>query len=455
MRTQFKDLFGKARMDVSRGMNTGDLRKSTVYADSQRNAIFEGVKGGIRNDGAEAFSGVNLDGHAEDAMPSVFRDVKTELRKVFCKTAEVNEAIGCHPDFEDLRETNNLRNGYAVTMFFDIAGSTKLGKTYPPEMVFNIKNTIIKYVIEIIQAFDGHVHRIMGDAVMAFFRSDAKSRDGKKIDSAIDAINAGVYILEFMEQVIRPELGDQGSEERIGVRLGIDYAKDDEIVWGNYGVSGAFEVTATSYNVDVAAKLQQAAETDTIMIGENLKSLLGFGTEYLSTKWKWVKNENGTEYKRYYQHVRPNYSVRGSQINYSQYVFDSSAYFKFLPFGIGSNNISVVLTATANDVEKKFYCPCSESLDKGMSLTFHVTFSAPAGQPYTVKSIKRNTGPEAEKNSALKEEKKDRIMEFYAGEWHAEISESTRYHGLHHMEIKILDSHGNEIDRTIFSIFIS
>ncbi|MFX2610917.1 nucleotide-binding domain-containing protein [Enterobacter mori] len=455
MSTQFKELFGKARMDVSSDMKSGSLRKSNVYADSKQKAISESVKKGVRNDSADALFKASLEGYAEDAMPTVFRDVKTELRKVFCKKADVNEAIGCHPDFDDLRVNDELRNGYAVTMFFDIAGSTKLGKTYPPEMVFNIKNTIIRYVIEIIQAFDGHVHRIMGDAVMAFFRSEEKSIEGKKIDSAIDAINAGVYILEFMEQVIRPELGDQGSEERIGVRLGIDYAKDDEIVWGNYGVSGAFEVTATSYHVDVAAKLQQAADTDTIMIGENLKSLLGLGMEYLSTKWKWAKNEDGTEFKRHYRYVKPNYRVKGSQINYLQYVFDREAYFKFLPYGIESKNTSVVLTASANNVEKKIYCPCSESLDKGMSLNFHVIFSAPAGLPYTVKAVKRNTGPEAEKNSALKEVKKDRTMSFYAGQWHADISESTSYHGLHHMEIKIYDSHDIEVDSTIFSIFIS
>ncbi|QZY97805.1 adenylate/guanylate cyclase domain-containing protein (plasmid) [Pantoea dispersa] len=339
-------------------------------------------------------------------------------------------------------------------MFFDIAGSTKLGKTYTPEVVFNIKNTIIKYVIEIIQAFDGHVHRIMGDAVMAFFRSDSKAIQGKKIDSAIDALNAGVYILEFMDQVVRPELGDKLSKERIGVRIGIDYAKDDEIVWGNYGVSGAFEVTATSYNVDVAAKLQQAADTDKIMIGENLKSLLGFGLDYLSTKSKILKDEYDKEFKRYYPYVRPNYRVNGEQINYSQYVFDNETYFKFLPFGMEGNNIDVVLNAKSDIFEKNFRCPCSESLDKGMSLDFHVAFTGQPGEKYTLKSTKRNTGPEAERNRSLKEEKKDRIMEFYAGKWHANISESTSYHGLHHMEIKIFDSHDREVDRTIFSIYI-
>lgn len=454
MSRQLKDIFTKARMDVSRDMKKADLRKSATFAESRKDMMAESVRDGLHNDKSEGYLVNSFEAYANDAMPLVFNDVKADLRKIFGKTAKVNEAIGCHPDFEGLENSDDLRNGYAVTMFFDIAGSTKMGKTYPPVIVFNLKNTIIKYVIEIIQAFDGHVHRIMGDAVMAFFRSDAKSNDGKKIDSAIDAINAGVYILEFMEQVVRPELGDRWSNERIGVRLGIDYAKDDEIVWGKYGVSGAFEVTATSYNVDVAAKLQQAADTDTIMIGENFKGLLGLGLDYLSVKWKELKNEDGTKYKQRYPYVRPNYRVNSEQINYSQYVFNSSEYFKFLPFGIKNSDIIVTLTAKKGDVTKVFNCPCSESLEKGMSLNFHVQFMGQPGENYTLKSLKRNTGPDAERNSALKVEHKERPMEFYLGRWCADISEGTSYHGLHHMEIKIFDSNDEEVDSTIFSIFV-
>ncbi|QZX98139.1 hypothetical protein K6R05_21900 (plasmid) [Pantoea alfalfae] len=113
------------------------------------------------------------------------------------------------------------------------------------------------------------------------------------------------------------------------------------------------------------------------------------------------------------------------------------------------------MTTTANNVEKHFYCPYSESLDKRISLNFHVIFNPPSGQPYTVKAVKRTTGPEAQRNSALKEVKKDRLMNFYAGQWHADISEATSYHGLHHMIITIIDSRCREVDNTIFSIYIS
>ncbi|MGS4633918.1 hypothetical protein [Enterobacter roggenkampii] len=135
-----------------------------------------------------------------------------------------------------------------------------MAKNIPYETVFNIKNTIIKYAIEIIQAFDGHVHRIMGDAVMAFFRTkEHEASESLMMKNAVDSINCATYLIEFMEKVITPIIEEQGADEPVGIRVGVDYGNNDDVIWGNYGAFGAFEVTATSYNVDVAAKLQHAS----------------------------------------------------------------------------------------------------------------------------------------------------------------------------------------------------
>ena len=454
MRNNFKDLFGKAILDVNRELMKSELRKSSVYANTQNRMLNESMSERWRNDSADGYIALGRESIAQDEMPVLINDVKREIRRIFEKYGKVNETISCHPDFSHLENTQNQSDGYAITMFFDIAGSIKLGKIYGPSTTFNIKNTVIKYVIEIIQAFDGHVHRIMGDAVMAFFRSNEKAQSGREIDSAIDAINAGIYILEFMEQVVRPALGDAKAEHPIGVRIGIDYAKKNEIVWGNYGVSGAFEVTATSYNVDVAAKLQQAAGTDNIMIGENMKELLGLGDEYLSVPFRYIKDENGNEFRRAYPYVRPNYRVRGEQINYRQYVLDNKTYFRFLPYGLKNSNICVSLTAERGDVCNQYLCPCSESLDKGMSLTFHITYTGSLQSRLTVKSVKQNTGPDARAHNATSPVTRIKEMQYYNGAWHADVSESTRYHGLHHMKLIILDEKNNELDETVFSLYI-
>lgn len=116
MSQQFKDLFGKARMDVSRSLKRADLNKSTNLSESKQEALFESIRDGLRSDKADGISTTSLEAYANDAMPAAFKDVKATLRSILIKT-EVNEAIGCHPDFDDIKDTDSLRNGYAVTMF--------------------------------------------------------------------------------------------------------------------------------------------------------------------------------------------------------------------------------------------------------------------------------------------------------------------------------------------------
>ncbi|MDE9430960.1 adenylate/guanylate cyclase domain-containing protein [Xenorhabdus bovienii] len=336
-------------------------------------------------------------------------------------------------------------------MFMDIVGSTKLGRLYEPERVFNIKNTIIKHAIEIIQSFDGHVHRIMGDAVMAFFRSSEKEKLNKQNDSAIDSLNCAIYIIEMMERVVVPVLGEIGAEDPIGIRIGIDYGEYNDVVWGNYGAHNAFEVTATSYYVDVAAKLQQVAKTNKIMIGDNFKKLIGFGDEYTSYL---EKTKNGEVNK--IKHVRPNYKIRGQLINYRQYELNNKALFDFLPFGkMFDTEIKVKLIVSVDNFSFE-YKNCSYSLDKGLKLLFKVEYPENNLKKIPhIRSRKQNTGPESKSHNANNEVIRTHLMEYYNSSFHGEINESTSYRGLHHMYIDVCDEKNNVIDSTCFSLYIS
>ncbi|QXE07155.1 hypothetical protein BJG93_34930 [Paraburkholderia sprentiae WSM5005] len=54
-------------------------------------------------------------------------------------------------------------------MFIDVKESTRLGLRYPLDVVQHIKHSILRAASETVRAMDGHVHRFMGDALMAFF----------------------------------------------------------------------------------------------------------------------------------------------------------------------------------------------------------------------------------------------------------------------------------------------
>lgn len=128
MRNNFKDLFGKAILDVNRELMKSELRKSSVYANTQNRMLNESMSERWRNDSVDGYIALAHESTDSDKMPVLINDVKREIRQTFGKYGKVNETIGCHPDFSHLENTQNLSDGYTITMFFDIAGSTKLDR---------------------------------------------------------------------------------------------------------------------------------------------------------------------------------------------------------------------------------------------------------------------------------------------------------------------------------------
>ncbi len=429
---EFESIFTTAQLELNRRVKS-TTKKSSVYEshsfdgaamDSVTKAVQESIAGTVSMESDVSRVGL-LDLSGEGVA-------RKKIREIFGKSGEPGMTIGCHPDFKHLSKSPELENGYSITLFMDIAGSTKLGKKYPIETAFNIKNTIIKYAIEIIQAFDGHVHRIMGDAVMAFFRT--KNHEGSEsliMKNAIDSINCATYLIEFMEKIITPILEEQGAEEPVGIRVGVDYGTSDDVLWGNYGAFGAYEVTATSYNVDVAAKLQHAAITNTVMIGYNLKNLLGLGREYTSVIEKSGKSQT---------YVRPNYKIGNSQINYKQYKFDHQNYFKILPQNLRGSKYKLKINDSG-----KYYIGCSTTIEKYKEITFETSVDYISGQKLFLIAEKTNTGKDCGKERGISE-KKYTMTEDSPGYYTVSVPESTAYHGVHHMKFKIVDSYGNVVE---------
>lgn len=395
--------------------------------------------------------------------PKINYNFENQIRALFNKPIKHidDRAIGCHPDFKNIEgNESQLTMGYTITLFMDIIGSTKLGVIYKPAEVFFIKNSVIKCAIETINAFDGHVHRIMGDAVMAFFRSnDAKSH----MDSAIDAINCATYLIQVIKQFVQPNLEKRLGSENIGIRIGIDYGKNEDVVWGYYGHGLINEVTATSFFVDAAAKLQQKAPRNSLMIGQSIKELLGLDNEHYNIK------ENKNKEKEYY--LTPNYTgTDGNKINYKQFIFDTKKYFLQLP---GSNskskpnkNKSIKINVKIRDSQHAPngipYERCTSSIPKNKHLYIHIEF-----RPERQLNIERlkfkcdvyNTGDEAREANAETLDNhtthiKDIKVNHETGLYSANHFEHTSYKGLHKIIVSVtIDDQVIEQDE--FSIFIN
>ena len=156
------------------------------------------------------------------------------------------------PGRQEVRKT-------VTVVFCDVTGSTAMGERLDPE---SLRRVMSRYFAEMRAALERHggtVEKFIGDAVMAVFGVPAIHED-----DALRAVRAAAEMREAL-QVFNKELErDHGVSlaARIGVNTG-------EVVAGDQG-----DTLVTGDAVNVAARLEQAAEPGTVLIGEETLRLV-------------------------------------------------------------------------------------------------------------------------------------------------------------------------------------
>jgi class 3 adenylate cyclase/tetratricopeptide (TPR) repeat protein len=135
-----------------------------------------------------------------------------------------------------------------TVLFCDVTGSTALGETLDPERLRALLARYFERMKAIVERHGGSVEKFIGDAVMAVFGVPVLHED-----DALRAVRAAAEMRDAL-----PELGVQG---RIGVMTG-------EVV------TGTEERLATGDAVNVAARLEQAAEPGEVLLGEPTLALV-------------------------------------------------------------------------------------------------------------------------------------------------------------------------------------
>jgi adenylate cyclase len=351
--------------------------------------------------------------------------------------------IGDHPDFTYLKGKDQQVYCPITTMFMDLEGSTRLELIYSLEEVQRIKNAFITATIEIVKTFDGHVHRIMGDAVMAFFGGWGMQPEL----AVIDAINCVCLLQYFVKYTVMPRLESEGFDNPFGIRIGLDYSPDT--LWSSYGYPGMNEVTATSFHVSVASKLQHSAPRNQIMIGQSLKEYIDFPDELLKEKQIQKNGERTLE-----PFLKPNLTHKdGRPINYKQFILDWETYLQFSPLIQRDTNLSLLnkngLKTVIVDIDvfdeaksnnEYNYFSCSYPLQKNKQLRFGLRLPYMPMLPYTVRFSVENHGQEAfNSNSRSNYGNHETTRQINMQAEHDNLFhwESSMYRGLHYMIVEI------------------
>src|SRR2546423_3331238 len=125
-------------------------------------------------------------------------------------------------------------------LFCDVAGSTELGESTDPEALRAVLARYFERMKGLVERHGGTVEKFIGDAVMAVFGVPVVHED--------DALRACRAAVEMRDAL--PELGIEG---RLGVTTG-------EVL------TGTEERLATGDAVNVAARLEQAAEAGEVLL---------------------------------------------------------------------------------------------------------------------------------------------------------------------------------------------
>jgi class 3 adenylate cyclase/tetratricopeptide (TPR) repeat protein len=182
-----------------------------------------------------------------------------------CGAENREEARFCDSCGGALAEAAPVREVRKVVtvLFCDVTGSTALGERIDPESLRHVMARYFETAKAVVELHGGTVEKFIGDAVMAVFGVPAVHED-----DALRAVRAAEELRGGLAE-LNDEL-EQSYGTRLELRMGVNTGEV---------VTGTEERLATGDAVNVAARLEQAAQPGEVLLGEETYGLVRKGVE--------------------------------------------------------------------------------------------------------------------------------------------------------------------------------
>ena len=161
--------------------------------------------------------------------------------------------------------TRAIERRIVTVLFADLVGFTSLSERLDAEDVSIVQDAYFEAVRDAVDRHGGLLEKFVGDAAMAVFGAPTAHDD-----DAERAVGAGLALVAAIERV-GAQLGlDPGT-----LRLRVGIASGEAV----YGEATAERGPVTGDTVNVAARLQAAAEPGTVVVGEVTALAVGEAVE--------------------------------------------------------------------------------------------------------------------------------------------------------------------------------
>jgi class 3 adenylate cyclase/tetratricopeptide (TPR) repeat protein len=147
-------------------------------------------------------------------------------------------------------------------LFVDLVGSVDLSRRVDPEELREIMRAYQNAVAGEIARLEGHVAKFLGDGVLAYFGWPRASED-----TAERAVRAGL--------AVATAVGDMSAGAGIPMAARVGIATGLVVVGDLLGEGAAKEEAVTGETPNLAARLQQVAEPNAVVIADSTRRLIG------------------------------------------------------------------------------------------------------------------------------------------------------------------------------------
>jgi class 3 adenylate cyclase/tetratricopeptide (TPR) repeat protein len=165
---------------------------------------------------------------------------------------------------EKSAEAAHAERRQLTVLFCDLAGSTELSQTLDPEDLRTVVRSYQDTASEVVSRYEGHIAQYLGDGILVYFGYPRAHED-----DAQRAVRVG---LEFLNELSR--LNDRLANShglRLAARVGIHTGT---VVVGEMGGGARRETLAMGSTANIAARLEQVAAHDTVVISAATRRLV-------------------------------------------------------------------------------------------------------------------------------------------------------------------------------------
>lgn len=181
-----------------------------------------------------------------------------------------------------------------IVLYVDLVGSTDMALTLPEDKVAIIISSFAQEMASVIALHDGYVLKFVGDAVIGYFIAEGN------MTAADTAVNCAKSMLTVIEKGINPILNQYDYPELM-VKIGLDYGENIIVRYGEDKESSHVDILGPAMNI--AAKIQNMAKANQILIGEDVYTRLHPTMQksfekivWSKHKWKYQDRETGELY---------------------------------------------------------------------------------------------------------------------------------------------------------------